>query len=52
MERIKFASTEEALQHLADITGNRVKIAWQDQSKELLQDVAEQACFAITELPS
>jgi hypothetical protein len=34
MSEVKFASTDEALQHLANITGKKVKVA-ADLSKEL-----------------
>lgn len=28
---LKFANTNQALQHLANITGKKIKIAWDDQ---------------------
>jgi len=36
---LKFASQEEALQHLADLTGKRIKIATEDMVDELLDIV-------------
>lgn len=34
MEELKFSSEVEALQYLADLTGNQIKIAGEDESKE------------------
>ena len=42
MEEMKFASKSEAINHLSEVTGKNIKIAWSDQSKSLLKDVAKE----------
>ena len=39
MSQLRFASFNEAIQHLSDVTGKKVRIAWRDQSKEIMEDV-------------
>jgi len=41
MGEMKFASTEDAIQHLSNITDKRVKIAWQDEGREMMKLVAD-----------
>jgi len=41
MEEMKFASKSEAISHLAEVTGKNIKIAWQDESAELLKDISK-----------
>ena len=40
--QLKFASYDEALQHLSDVTGKRVKIAWEDQSDEIMKSIVDE----------
>ena len=42
MEDLKFASPEEALQHLANITGKKIKIASDEDHKYFDQDPGDQ----------
>jgi hypothetical protein len=42
MEEMKFASKSEAISHLAEVTGKNIKIAWQDESAELLKDISKE----------
>jgi len=41
MGELKFASVDDAIQHLSDITERRVKIAWEDESREMLKLIAD-----------
>jgi len=43
MDELIFASTKEAIQYLSDATNSRVKIAWEDQSTQLVKDIVEEA---------
>jgi hypothetical protein len=36
---LRFASVDEALQHLSDVTGNNVRIAWRDESETIMKDI-------------
>jgi len=40
MGELKFASVDDAIQHLSNITERRVKIAWEDESREMLRAIA------------
>ena len=41
--QLKFASFDEAIEHLSSVTGKRVKIAaWSDESKEILKAITEE----------
>ena len=40
--QLKFASFDEAISHLSEVTGKRIKIAWTDQSKEILRTITEE----------
>jgi len=37
--QLKFASFDEAIDHLSNITGKRVKIAWRDESSEIMNKI-------------
>jgi len=40
--QLKFASFDEAIDHLSEVTGKRVKIAWTDESKDILKAITEE----------
>jgi len=40
--QLKFASLNDAIQHLSDVTGKKVKIAWRDESKEIMQNIVDE----------
>ena len=42
MSELRFATKEEALQHLADITGSKIKIAEEMSEEEELEDMQEE----------
>lgn len=42
MENLKFSSFDEAKEYLENITNKKIKIAWEDESKKLLKDVAKE----------
>jgi hypothetical protein len=41
MGEMKFASKSDAIQHLSNVTGQRIKIAWDDQSREMVEAIGD-----------
>lgn len=41
MGEMKFASVDEAIQHLSNLTSKRVKIAWKDESRQMVKLIAD-----------
>jgi hypothetical protein len=41
MGELKFASVNDAIQHLSNVTQRRVKIAWEDESRDMVKAIAD-----------